>query len=130
MALSRFVFAAMRGQPVEISGDGERVREMTCVSDLVGATVAALKALPGGTYKVGGGVRASVNKMLDCLRCVLGTRVEACYGPAAEGDVRSTWTDSGRAERGLGFRPRVGLEEGVAAQVEWVLRESFPASTA
>ncbi len=58
MALSRFVFAAMRGQPVEISGDGERVREMTCVSD---ATVSALKALPGGTYNVGGGVRASVN---------------------------------------------------------------------
>ncbi len=44
---------------------------------------------------------------------------------AAEGDVRSTWADLERAERGLGYRPRVSLEEGIREQVEWALEEEF-----
>ncbi|MDQ4106948.1 MAG: NAD-dependent epimerase/dehydratase family protein, partial [Actinomycetota bacterium] len=39
MALSRFIFAASRGRPVEIYGDGEQIRDMTYVSDAVDATV-------------------------------------------------------------------------------------------
>jgi nucleoside-diphosphate-sugar epimerase len=124
MALSRFIFAASRGRPVKVYGDGEQVRELTYVSDAVDATVAALEAAPGGTYNVGGGMRASVNELLGCVGRALGVRIEARYGPAAEGDVCSTWADSGRAARYLGFRPRTGLEEGTAAQAEWALRES------
>lgn len=130
MAISRFIFAAARDRPVKVFGDGEQVREMTYVSDAVDATVAALEAAPGGTYNIGGGVRASVNELLGCVRRALGVRVEARYGPAAEGDVCSTWADSGRAERDLGYRPRVGLQEGIAAQVEWALRENPVASIA
>jgi UDP-glucuronate 4-epimerase len=130
MALSRFIFAASRGRPVKVYGDGEQVRELTYVSDAVGATVAALEAAPGGTYNIGGGVRASVNELLGCVGRALGVRVEARYGPEADGDVRSTWADSGRAARELGYRPRTGLEEGTEAQAEWALRESPAASTA
>lgn len=121
MALSRFVSAALRGWPVEVFGDGEQRRDMTYVSDAVDATVAALEA-PGGVYNVGGGARATVNALLDAVREVTGAAVEARYGPAAEGDVYSTWADSGRAARLLGYEPRVGLEEGIAAQVGWAAR--------
>ena len=130
MALSRFIFAASRGRPVKVYGDGEQTRELTYVSDAVDATVAALAAAPGGTYNIGGGVRVSVNELLGCVGRALGVRVEAHYGPEAEGDVRSTWADSGRAARELGYRPRTGLEEGTAAQAEWALRESPAATTA
>ena len=43
---------------------------------------------------------------------------------AAPGDVHSTWADSRRAARELGYAPRTGLEEGIAVQAEWALRES------
>jgi UDP-glucuronate 4-epimerase len=128
MALSRFISAAFRGHPVGIFGDGEQRRDMTYVLDAVDATVAALDA-PPGVYNVGGGARATVNEMIDAVRRVTGAPVEARYGPAAEGDVRSTWADSRRATRVLGYRPRVGLEEGIAAQAEWA-RESLVAATA
>jgi nucleoside-diphosphate-sugar epimerase len=128
MALSRFISAAFRGRPVEVFGDGEQKRDMTYASDAVDATVAALDA-PPGVYNVGGGTRASVNEMIDAVRRVTGFPVEARYGPAAEGDVRSTWADSRRAVRVLGYRPRVGLEDGIAAQAEWA-RESLVAATA
>jgi UDP-glucuronate 4-epimerase len=127
MALSRFISAAFRRRPVEVFGDGEQKRDMTYVSDAVNATVAALGA-PVGVYNVGGGTRASVNEMIDAVGRVTGASVEVRYGPVAEGDVRSTWADSGRAVRVLGYRPRVGLDEGIEAQVEWA-RESLIAAT-
>ncbi len=126
MALSRFISAAFRGRPVEIFGDGEQVRDMTYVSDAVEATVAALDA-PSGVYNVGGGTRATVNELIGVVGRVTGAPVEATYGPVAEGDVRSTWADSRRATQVLGYRPRVGLQEGIAAQAEWA-RESLVAA--
>jgi UDP-glucuronate 4-epimerase len=128
MALSRFISAAFRGRPVEVFGDGEQKRDMTYVTDAVDATVAALDA-PPGIYNVGGGMRVSVNEMIEAVGRVTGAPVEARYGPAAEGDVRSTWADSRQAARVLGYWPRVGLEEGIVAQSEWE-RESLAATTA
>lgn len=131
MALARFISAAVEGRSVEVFGDGEQTREMTYVSDVVDATVTALEQgrqmTPRTTprmYNVGGGTRTTVNGMIDAVRRVTGERVEAIYGPAAEGDVRSTWADSRRARRELGYRPRVSLEEGVAAQMEWALKRT------
>ena len=101
---------------------------MTYVSDAVDATVAALSA-PPGVYNVGGGTRATVNEVLSAVGRVTGSSVEPRYGPAAEGDVRSTWADSRRAARSLGYRPRVDLEEGLAAQVSWA-KQNLVAATA
>ena len=133
MALARFISAAIEGRSVEIFGDGGQVREMTYVSDVVDATVAALEQAPGATprtYNVGGGTRTTVNGMLDAVRRVTGSSVTVAYGPVAEGDVRSTWADSGRAARELGYRPRIGLEEGIEAQVDWALEDSLAPSFA
>jgi len=133
MALARFISAAVEGRGVQIFGDGEQVREMTYVSDVVEATVTALEQTPGKTprtYNIGGGTRTTVNGMLDAVRRVVGAPVEAVYGPPAAGDVRSTWADSGRAARELGYRPRVDLEEGIWAQVEWASRRSMVTSPA
>ncbi len=129
MALSRFISAALRGRPVEVFGDGEQRLDMTYVADAVAATVAALDA-SAGLYNVGGGTRATVNEMLDAVRAVTGAPVEARYGPAATGDVSSTWADSSRAARSLGYAPHVGLEEGLSAQVSWAVEENPAAATA
>ncbi|HSL01452.1 MAG TPA: NAD-dependent epimerase/dehydratase family protein [Rubrobacteraceae bacterium] len=123
MALSRFISAALRARPVEIFGDGGQRRDMTYVTDAVEATVSALGA-PDGLYNVGGGARATVDEMLDAVRRVTGVPVEVRYGPPAAGDVRSTWADSGRAEAVLNYEPRVGLEEGLAAQVAWAVEQN------
>jgi UDP-glucose 4-epimerase len=60
--------------------------------------------------------------MIEAVKKVTGRDFEVRYGAKAQGDVKSTWADSSRAERVLGYRPRVGLEEGVAAQARWAAR--------
>jgi nucleoside-diphosphate-sugar epimerase len=121
MALSRFLFSASRGRPVEIYGDGNQVRDMTFVQDAVDATIAAIEA-PPGVYNVGGGTR--VNEMLEIVRGVTGAELEVRYGPEAPGDVRSTWADTREAAMKLGYRPATSLEEGIAAQADWATKES------
>jgi nucleoside-diphosphate-sugar epimerase len=119
MALSRFISAALREEPLRVFGDGSQMREMTYVSDVVDATTAALQAPSGGVYNVGGGARVTVDELVDHVRRALDVRVEAAYEPAAEGDVYSTWADLELVRRDLGYRPRVGLKRGIEAQVEW-----------
>ena len=121
MALSRFLFAALRGRPVDVFGDGGQQRDMTYVSDAVEATVAALGA-PAGVYNVGGGNRATVRDMIEAVKRATGRDLEIRYGAEAQGDVKSTWADSRRAEEVLVYRPSVGLAEGVAAQARWAAR--------
>lgn len=133
MALASFISATIEGRPVEIFGDGEQVREMTYVSDVVDATVATLgqgSGIAPRTFNVGGGSRTTVNGMLDAVRRITGGSTRLVYGPAAEGDVRSTWADSACAARELGYKPRVGFAEGVEAQVEWALKASLAPSVA
>lgn len=133
MALSRFISAALDGEPLQVFGDGTQEREMTFVSDVVEATVSALEgAARSGVYDVyniGGGARATVNELVDSVEQALDTNVEVRYLPAARGDARSTWADCSRAGRDLGYEPRVGLEAGVAAQVDWTLRPGSRSST-
>ncbi len=126
MALSRFISLAARGEPVEVFGDGTQRREMTYVSDIVDATVAALEWEPEcvtRVYNVGGGTRTTVGELVELVGEAMGERVEIRYAPHVPGDVRSTWADLERAARELGYRPRVSLEEGVEAQVRWSIAE-------
>lgn len=132
MALAQFISAAIEKRSVEIFGDGEQVREMTYVSDVVDATVAALEREPGPprTYNVGGGTRTTVNGMLGAVRRTTKSPVTVAYRAAVEGDVHSTWADSGRAAKELGYQPRIGFVEGVEAQVAWTLEDSLAPSFA
>lgn len=124
MAISRFIERITRGEPVEIFGDGSQVREMTHVSDVVEATVAALGAEGSGAapvYNVGGGSRATVAELVELVGEALGEEPEVRYGPPVPGDVRATWADLTRARRELGYAPRVSLEEGVREQARWTV---------
>lgn len=126
MALSRFISAVSSGEPVEVFGDGEQTREMTYVSDVVEATVAALEAEPKQgmrAYNVGGGTRTTVGRLVGLVGGTLGERPEVRYRPPVPGDVRSTWADLRRSRQELGYEPQVSLEEGVEEQVRWALAE-------
>jgi UDP-glucuronate 4-epimerase len=122
MALSRFIYLVTRGEPVKIFRDGTQSREMAYLSDVAGATVAALEAKPERVtrvYKVGGGTRTTVGELVELVGEMMGERMRIRYAPPVPGDVRSTWADLERAARELGYRPRFPLEEGVEAQVRW-----------
>ena len=119
MGYHRFIRALLLGEPLIVYGDGLQVRGNTYVDDCVEATVAALNATPGEVYNVGGGETATVWEIVGKLEKLLGCKANVRREAARPGDQRFTGADTSRLIRHLGWKPRVGLDEGLARQVAW-----------
>jgi len=123
MAFHRFIQAAFAGERIEVYGDGEQTRDVTFVDDAVQATMAAAEigGAPG-PINVGGGSQVAVNEVLDLVGRLTGRTLDVERVDAVPGDVRHTSADLTRAGELLGYRPEVGIEEGLRREVEWLRR--------
>jgi UDP-glucose 4-epimerase len=115
-----FITAVARGEPVTIFGDGEQSRDFTYVENVVDATLRASEAdgASGRIFNVAAGSPASVNTVADAIGRILGKPVERRHEPPRPGDIRDSWADVGEAERVLGYRPSIDLEEGLRRTIE------------
>ena len=121
MGFHKFLRAAMLGEPITLYGDGEQTRDFTFVADAVSATIAAAtRGTPGRVYNIGGGSRVSINQVLEMIARVSGRRPLITVDPAQKGDMRHTYADTKVARSELGFEPAVRLEEGLAAEYQWL----------
>ena len=121
MGFHRFLRATLQGQPISVYGDGEQTRDFTFVHDAVEANVAAAhRGVPGRVYNIGGGSRVSVNQVLEMIARVSGRQPIISVDAAQKGDMRHTYADTSLAHADLGFVPKVGLKEGLAAEHAWL----------
>ncbi len=121
-----FVIAAVTGRPITIYGDGKQVRDVLYVEDLLDAYDAAIEHIDvaqGKVYNIGGGpenvlsVWAEFGPLLERL---LGREIPVGRGEWRPGDQRVFYADIRKAERDLGWKPKVSVEEGVERLVRWV----------
>ena len=120
MAFHRFIRAILEGNPITVYGDGEQTRDFTYIADAVEANRLAMRyAPPGAIFNIGGGSQVSINYAIRLLEKILGKKAVVDYQEAQHGDVRHTLADTSAAREVLGFAPKVGLEEGLRAQVAW-----------
>lgn len=119
MAYHRFIRSLLRNEPITVYGDGFQVRGNTYVADCVEATVAAMKAIPGETFNVGGGETATVWDILRKLETISGRRAILRQEPPRPGDQRYTFADTSHLHRHLGWQPKTSLDEGLGRQFEW-----------
>jgi nucleoside-diphosphate-sugar epimerase len=119
MGYHRFIAALLRGEAVEVCGDGQQVRGNTYVADCVSATLAALGAPAGEVYNVGGGEAASVWDVLGLLERLAGRPARVVRRPERPGEQRHSLADTGKLRRHLGWRPATPLAEGLARQWHW-----------
>lgn len=129
-AVPVFIGKLLRGEPIEIWGDGSVVRDFLYIGDLVRALQQAGRIPRGacGIFNVGSGIGTSLNDLLDTLSRVSGLRDRRSYRPARAYDVPVSVLDISRIERALGWRPEVGLEAGLRATLEWFSLEQAQAA--
>jgi len=121
MAFHRFLRGAIANEPITLYGDGEQTRDFTFVADAAAATAhAATRGVPGRVYNIGGGSRLSVNRVLEIVGRLVGRPLDVRREDVQKGDMRDTYADTTRARADLGFAPTVTIEEGLAAQYEWM----------
>jgi nucleoside-diphosphate-sugar epimerase len=132
--IPNFITAFLRGQAPTIFGDGEQTRDFTYVENVVEGNVLAADAenASGRIYNIAVGERVGLNEVIELLREMTGRDLEAVYCPDRPGDVRHSLADTSRAERELGYTPKVGFREGLRRTLrfhqEFAARGSEPVS--
>ena len=120
-----FCSRLLAGQPLVINGDGLQTRDFVHVSDVAAANLLALeRADVAGQVNIGTGVETSVNAICDGLSKAAGSRVETVHAPERPGEQRRSCLSPKLAERLLGWRPTVLLDDGLAQTLEHFRKES------
>jgi nucleoside-diphosphate-sugar epimerase len=120
--ISLFLRHLTEGTAPTIHGDGGQTRDFTYVANVVDGALRALAApdaISGEVINVATATRISLNDLFATLKDITGASVEPVYGPPRPGDVRDSLADISKAQRLLGYQPRVDLETGLRATVDW-----------
>jgi UDP-glucose 4-epimerase len=117
----RFILAGLRGEPLEIHGDGGQSRDFAYIDNVVEANLLAASApdVGGEVFNVGSGERTSLLELVARLEKILGRALPRRHAGGRAGDVRHTLADLSKAKRLLGYTPLVGFDEGLARTVEY-----------
>lgn len=121
LAISIFTKRALANEPIEIFGNGEKTRDFTYISDIVGANMLLLK-MGEGDFNIGGGNRVSVNKLAEMIIRITDSKSKITHSGDKMGDVEHTWANVEKAEKELGWTPKVGLDEGLRNFIDYIKR--------
>ncbi len=124
MAIARFIACLEEGRPIPFYGDGGSRRDYTYIDDIVDGIEAALAArLSFEIINLGGARPVTLAELVRALESATGRSAILDRQPDQPGDVPVTYAAVEKAERLLGFKARVPLEEGLRRSVEWYRRE-------
>jgi UDP-glucose 4-epimerase len=114
--ISIFADRLLRGEPIEIFGDGDQARDFTYISDAVCALRRAMRAATTSAFvfNVCTGKATSVRGLAQTMATLCGTELIVHRRPARCGEVRISIGDPQRAVERLGFTAQTTLTDGLA----------------
>jgi UDP-glucuronate 4-epimerase len=122
MAIRRLCETAHGGAGYQMFGNGTASRDFTYVTDAVDATIraATVATCPNPVLNIGGGEEATMSRVISMLEAFSGHWLPVEVSDTQTGDVIRTAADTSLARRQLGWKPTVGLAEGLLAELDWV----------
>ena len=115
-----FLRKALAGEPLGVAGRGEQFRKFVYVHDVARAHVQAMaESAAGQTYNLEGSRKVTVLEVAEGIRSLVGDQVRIEFGPERPGDFGGKDVSGEKAERELGWKPRVDFEAGLRETVEW-----------
>ncbi|WP_405088263.1 NAD-dependent epimerase/dehydratase family protein [Microbispora sp. NBC_01389] len=119
--LIRWMERIAGGQPPLILGDGEQTMDFVYTEDIARANLAAAAAgVSGEVFNIAGGAEISLTGLAEALLGVMGSDLRPEYGPPRRANnVTRRLADISRAADLLGWKPEIGLEEGLSRLVAW-----------
>ncbi len=120
--ITNFVKRGLDREPPIIFGDGRQTRDFVYVSDVVQATMTALRrALPGGiVLNIGTGQTITIRLLADKIISLLGYYLTPVFGKPRQGDVRHSSADGSLAKRMMNFEPSWALDRGLRETINWM----------
>ena len=119
MSLFRFTQWIAEGKPVLVYGDGTQSRDFTYVDDIARGTIAAIRPVSYEIINLGSDEPVVLSDAIARIETLTEKKAHIRYEESNPADVKATWANIDKAERLLGWRPRVRLADGLAHLVEW-----------
>jgi UDP-glucuronate 4-epimerase len=143
MALFKFVDSMRHDRPIDIYGQGQMSRDFTYIDDLVEGIVRLCGVIPSEDNRVapdkaidtlskqapfrvvnvGGGQPVELMQFVETIEKALGKPAIRNMLPMQPGDVHRTYAVPDLLVALTGFRPGIGVDEGVRRFVEWYLEQ-------
>lgn len=123
MAYFGFTNKIMKGQPIEVYGEGRMARDFTYIDDIVDGILGALDHVPAqGEHRVlniGDSHPVGLMDMIETLEQAIGQKAEKIMRPMQPGDVTATYADVSKLHALCGYTPKVMLAEGLGRFAAW-----------
>jgi len=123
MAYYSFTRKIVRGEPIEVYGEGRMARDFTYIDDIVDGVVGVLDHPPleGGheVYNIGDSQPVGLMEMISTLENALGVEARKIMRPMQPGDVTATYADVSKLNALTGYAPKVALADGLERFVRW-----------
>lgn len=113
-AIPVFLNKVVKGQEIEIWGDGEVVRDFIHVSDLVeGIYKCSVIDTKSKIFNIGSGSGNSLNELVELIKQITHKNVQVKYKPVRSFDVKKVYLDITRAQQELNWSPAIALPQGI-----------------
>ena len=121
--LAWFSAATMNQKEIAIYGDGKQVRDVLYIDDLIAAYDAFIhKTDSSGVFNMGGGIQNTISliELLEQLEKIIGKKSPLSFNEWRPNDQKVYISDIQKAQRELGWNPKVSVVKGVENLVGWV----------
>jgi len=131
--VAHFLIRALEDRPITLYGDGQQVRDVLFVEDLVDAFLLAkkhIRTLSGQVFNIGGGPAntTSLLQLIGLIGELQGKHPRLRWDSWRPGDQRYYVTNFSKFQTATGWTPRVPMTEGINRLHEWLIqsREAVP----
>ena len=114
-----FLDQALKGEPMTIFGDGSQTRSFCYVSDLVEGLFRLMQSDERYPVNLGNPREMTILEFAEAIRRLTGSKSRLDHKPLPEDDPKQRQPDIGKANRLLGWEPKVSLEDGLALTIEY-----------
>jgi UDP-glucuronate 4-epimerase len=123
MAYFGFTQKILKGEPIEVYGEGRMARDFTYIDDIVDGVIGALDHPPTAgenrILNIGDSHPVGLMEMIETLEKALGREAVKIMRPMQPGDVTATYADVSKLHALTGYQPKVMLAEGLQRFADW-----------
>ena len=119
MSYFKFIKQILEGKEILIYGDCSQSRDFTYIDDIVSGTVKGLRKVEFQIVNLGGNKPHRLECMIQYIEEDLGKKARRRYRPFHKADLMTTCADISNAKNVLGWKPTIGLREGIRRTVRW-----------
>ncbi|MPW28723.1 SDR family NAD(P)-dependent oxidoreductase [Agarivorans sp. B2Z047] len=136
MAPFKFTKAILEGTTIDVYNNGDLSRDFTYIDDIVEGVMRVQALIPSGSvcssykepnqssapyalYNIGNGAPVKLMDFIRAIEKATGKDANKVFLPMQPGDVYNTWADTTELFEATGYKPKVGIQQGVERFVEW-----------